>query len=166
MPPVRPVVAAGFAAAVLGLLAAPLTPAAGRVAPGPAGSLLLVRGTDRSGGFLEAGDDAAGTERLADIANLSTTGGNHGRGQPANPLRDNGYAFEQITEAVELIVGATGSTEGVAVSPETPDLSVYDGTVFGSNNAVYNEAQMDAADRFVRGGGGALCISDAHFGGG
>ena len=41
-------------------------------------TVLFIRGADRSGGFLEADDDAERTEQLADINNASTANGNHG----------------------------------------------------------------------------------------
>lgn len=137
---------------------------AASIAPSPAAaqSVLFVRGADRSGGFLEAGNDASRTEHLADIGNSATNGGNHGWGQLATLLRGNGFTVSQVTETAE---NSSGPSAGIAVPFETLDLSAFDGIVFGSNNAAYNPAQVDAVDNYIRGGGGALFISDANFGG-
>ncbi len=123
--------------------------------------ILFVRGADRSGGFLEAGSDAQRTEHLGDIANLSTNGGNHGWGEFATALRSAGYGVDQIEEGAEQ----AGPTEGQPVDFAALDLDAYDLVVFGSNNAVYDAGQIDAVDNYVRGGGAALFISDANFGG-
>ncbi|MEM7626780.1 MAG: hypothetical protein AAF333_14395 [Planctomycetota bacterium] len=127
-----------------------------------ASSILFVRGADRSGGFLEAGNDAQRTEQLADITNASTAGNNHGWFELATALRDAGYAVEQVTEAAE---NTTGPSVGRPVAFETMDLSVYDVVVFGSNNASYDGPAVDAVESYLRGGGAALFISDANFGG-
>ena len=133
--------------------------------PEPTGPrVLFVRGADRSGGFLEAGNDAARTEQLADINNLATNGGNHGWGELRQTLENANFQVEQITESVEP--GSTsGPTDGVHIDFEQMDLSVYDAIVFGSNNAVYDTAAVDAIEGYVRGGGATLFISDANFGG-
>jgi hypothetical protein len=44
------------------------------------------------------------------------------------------------------------------------DLGQYDAIVFGSNNAAYGPPQVAAVDAYIRGGGGAIFISDANFG--
>ncbi|MEM6799253.1 MAG: dockerin type I domain-containing protein [Planctomycetota bacterium] len=132
------------------------------VAAGPV--VLFVRGADRSGGFLEAGNDASRTEHLADINNLATNGGNHGWGELRQTLEGAGFVVTQITETVEPGT-PSGPTDGVHIDFETLDLSVYDAIVFGSNNAVYTAAQIDAVEAYIRGGGGAIFISDANFGG-
>ena len=152
---------AGLSVAAL-LTGAVATPAAATDSP----SVLFVRGADRSGGFLEADNDAERTEQLADINNLATNNGNHGWGQLAGLLRDSGFNVTQIEETVEAGAASTGQTNGVAVPFETLDLSVYDAIVFGSNNAEYNSAQVSAVDTYIRNGGGALFISDANFGSG
>ena len=149
-----------FAATLL--TATAVTPATATDAP----SILFVRGADRSGGFLEADNDAERTEQLADINNFSTDNGNHGWGQLAELLRGNGFEVSQIEETVETDASSTGQTNGVAVPFETLDLSAYDAIVFGSNNAQYNSAQVSAVDTYIRNGGGALFISDANFGSG
>lgn len=125
-------------------------------------SVLFVRGADRSGGFLEAGNDAARTEHLADITNTSTSGGNHGWFELAQTLEGAGYALTQIAETAE---NASGPSAGLPVAFNTMDLSQYDAIVFGSNNAVYTGTQVDAIEAYIRGGGGAIFISDANFGG-
>ena len=144
------------------LAAAVVLPAISQtISTGP--SVLFVRGADRSGGFLEANNDAERTEQLADINNFSTSGGNHGWGELATLLRDNGFDVSQITETLEP-GNTSGQSAGVAVPFDTLDLSVYDSIVLGSNNAAYSPAQVDAIETYVRGGGGVLFISDANFG--
>ena len=125
------------------------------------GNVLFIRGADRSGGFLEAASDTERTEHLADIDNMQTFGGNHGWGELHLALEDAGFVVEQITETAE---NASGPSEGIAVALETLPLSEYDVIVFGSNNAVYDQAAIDAAESWIRSGGGALFISDANFG--
>ena len=141
------------------------TVAAGPAGAGPAGRVLFVRGAERSGGFLEANDDAGRTEQLADITNRSTANGNHGWFELAEALRGAGYELEQIEESVEPGAAATGPTDGVAVDLAAVDLGQYDVVVFGSNNARYDAAAVDVFEAYVRAGGGALFISDANFGG-
>ena len=51
--------------------------------------------------------------------------------------------------------GAPGSSRSLAD---------FDVVVFGSNNAVYGGAQINAVESYIRGGGGALFISDTNFG--
>ncbi len=83
--------------------------AAGGIAPAAAQdarSVLFIRGADRSGGFLEAGNDAERTEQLADISNNSTANGNHGWKELADFLRSRDFAVTQITESVEPHVRA------------------------------------------------------------
>lgn len=126
------------------------------------GDILFVRGADRSGGFLEAGNDAERTEQLADINNQSTSSGNHGWYELAQTLRGAGYTLTQVTETAE---NASGPSEGIGAAFDTMDLTQYDAIVFGSNNAVYTNAQVDAVENYIRGGGGAIFISDANFGG-
>lgn len=124
-------------------------------------NVLFIRGADGSGGATEGGDRDARTEQLGDITNTNTNNGNHGWGELAGTLSAAGYNLTQIAEAAE---NPTGNTDGLPVAFDTMDLSVYDAIVFGSNNAVYNTAQIDAIENYVRGGGGAIFISDANFG--
>ena len=127
-------------------------------------SVLFVRGADRSGGFLEENTDSGRTEQLADIANRSTAGGNHGWFELAETLRADGFEVTQIEEGVEP--GSTsGPTDGVAVDfGGAVTLDAFDVVVMGSNNARYSNAQVDAFESYVRAGGGAVFISDANFG--
>ena len=124
--------------------------------------LLFIRGGDRTGGFLEGGNDEERTEHLADINNFTTGGGNHGWGQLRNALEGAGFTVEQITEGSETV---SGPADGIHIDLETMDLSQYDVLVFGSNNAVYDAAAVDAFDQYIQDGGAALFISDANFGG-
>ncbi len=127
-------------------------------------SVLFIRGADRSGGFLEADDDAERTEQLADINNASTTNGNHGWNELRLTLEANGFQTDQMPEPLEAGAPATGQTTGAEIEFGNLDLSTYDVLVFGSNNAVYSEASIDAIESYIRGGGGAIFISDANFG--
>ncbi|XAM00592.1 hypothetical protein OT109_04210 [Phycisphaeraceae bacterium D3-23] len=132
--------------------------------PAHAQHILFVRGADRSGGFLEAGNDDSRTEHLAGIDNDADFRGNHGWSQLANLLTEHGYTLTQITETVEP--GNTqGQSQGEPIDFASMDLSQYDAIVFGSNNARYTEAQVDAIEQYLREGGGAIFISDTNFGG-
>ncbi len=131
---------------------------------GGAGRLLFVRGAERSGGFLEAGDDASRTEHLCDIDNASTSGGNHGWFELAEALRGAGFVVEQMIEPLEANAPPNGQTTGAPLPFDEINLTVYDVVVMGSNNAVYESAQIDALEAYVRGGGAALFISDANWG--
>ncbi len=117
-------------------------------------NVLFIRGSAGSGGFLEGGSD----EQLGDITNFSTSGGNHGWGTLANTLSAAGFTTTQIIE------GTTPDQSGAPVPLATMDLSVYDAIVFGSNNAVYAQADVDAFEQYILDGGSALFISDANFG--
>ncbi|MEM1446322.1 MAG: hypothetical protein AAGF84_09720 [Planctomycetota bacterium] len=127
-------------------------------------SILFIRGADRSGGFLEAGNDTQRTEQLADITNAQTFGGNHGWKELADALVADGFTLTQLTETVEP-GKPNGPTDGVALDLTQINLAQYDAVVFGSNNAAYNAASVDALETYVRNGGGAVFISDANFGG-
>ena len=128
------------------------------------GNVTFIRGADRSGGFLEANNDFDRTEHLADIGNFSTAGGNHGWGELSVVLTDAGFTVNQIAEPIELGGPTIGQTTGAPIAFETLDLSSTDVLVFGSNNAVYNTSSIDAIENYIRGGGGAIFISDANFG--
>ncbi|MEM9252445.1 MAG: PEP-CTERM sorting domain-containing protein [Planctomycetota bacterium] len=133
--------------------------------------MLFIRGADRSGGFLEAGNDTARTEQLADINNNQTFGGNHGWGELNTLLSSNGFNVSQVVEPLLGGDPPTGPTQGGPLNFTNPgganyvDLGAYDAVVFGSNNAAYGSAAADAVEAYVRGGGGAIFISDANFGG-
>ncbi|MGC4031026.1 MAG: hypothetical protein QM754_04680 [Tepidisphaeraceae bacterium] len=128
------------------------------------GTILFVRGADRSGGFLEATNDTQRTEQLADITNTSTSTGNHGWATLANLLRGQGYTVQQVKEPLETGAPSTGQTTGAPIQFQNLDLSQYAGIVMASNNAVYGSAQITAIDNYVRNGGGVLFISDGNFG--
>lgn len=127
--------------------------------------LLFVRGADRSGGFLEAGNDTARTEQLADITNQATNGGNHGWFELAQALEGAGFVVEQIAEPLEAGAPATGPTEGAPLNFNAIELDTYDAVVMGSNNAAYPPEQVDVLESYIRRGGAVLFISDANFGG-
>jgi hypothetical protein len=115
--------------------------------------VLFIRGGSGTGGFLEGGAD----EQLADINNGSTAAGNHGWKMLADALRGAGFEPEQMIEGP--------AANNTPINLAGLDLSRYRAIVFGSNNADYTTAQVNALDNFIRTtGGGALFISDANFG--
>jgi hypothetical protein len=126
------------------------------------GTILFVRGATRSGGFLEGGSAEFRNDQLADINNTSTAAGNHGWGALAAALRGAGFAVEQVTEPKGNDTG--DPVAGRPIRFENMDLTKYAAIVFGSNNARYPQASVDAIDTYVRNGGGAVFISDANFG--
>ncbi|MEO6434702.1 MAG: hypothetical protein ABIP55_02935 [Tepidisphaeraceae bacterium] len=128
------------------------------------GTILFVRGATRSGGFLEGTTADSRNEQLADINNASTSAGNAGWAALAGELRGQGFAVEQITEPKERTEDGSGVVAGRPIRFETMDLSNYSAIVFGSNNARYPKESVDAIESYIRGGGGALFISDANFG--
>ncbi|MEL6330692.1 MAG: GC-type dockerin domain-anchored protein [Planctomycetota bacterium] len=127
--------------------------------------VLFIRGADRSGGFLEAGDDEDRTEQLADIENASTSGRNHGWFELAEALRSAGFALTQIEEPLASADPSSGATSGALVDFSEIPLGLFDLLVFGSNNAAYPPEQVDRIEAYMRAGGAALFISDANFGG-
>ena len=137
----------------------------GRVA---AQTILFVRGADRSGGFLEAGNDSSRTEHLADITNFATFRGNHGWGELASILQEEGFLLDQVAEPVESGASRNGQTNGAQLDfgnlTTGKQLADYDAVVFGSNNAIYDNSQVSLIESYIREGGGALFISDANFG--
>jgi hypothetical protein len=129
-----------------------------------AGDVLFVHGADRSGGFIEATNDAQRTEQLASITNASTAGGNHGWKQLADRLRGEGYTLTEIDEPLENGAPASGQTTGRGLDLTAGFLRGYDLVVFASNNGVYSTTSIDAVDAYLRGGGAGLFISDGNFG--
>jgi hypothetical protein len=127
-------------------------------------AILFIRGATRSGGFLEGTSAATRDEQLADINNTSTKSGNHGWATLAATLRNAGFKVEQMNEAKEANAPPTGQTQGRPILFENLDLSKYACIVFGSNNARYAKASVDAIDKYIKAGGGAIFISDANFG--
>ena len=127
-------------------------------------SVLFVRGAERSGGFLEADNDEQRTEHLADIFNTNTNGGNHGWGELRQTLEGVGFNVSQMIEPLETGAPSTGQTQGTGVEFQSFDLFDYDVIVFGSNNAFYSSATVDAVEDYIRAGGAAIFISDANFG--
>jgi len=117
-------------------------------------NVLFVRGGDNSGGWLEF-PQFSKTEQLADITNFTNNQTNHGWGEFAATLRNNGYTVTQIKE------GGGGSSP---INFAGMNLAQYDIIVLGSNNAPYNNAQVNAIDNWVKNGGGLLTISDTNFG--
>ncbi len=133
-------------------------------------NVLFIRGAERSGGFLEADNDAQRTEHLADIGNTQTFQGNHGWGTLAELLRSHGFTVSQVAEPLLPGDPPTGQAEGGPLNFHDPasdhyvQLSDYDVVVFGSNNATYGPEAAGSVESYVRAGGAAIFISDANFG--
>lgn len=123
--------------------------------------VLFVRGSTRSAGVVEGGDDAARDSQLSDIDDESTLAGNHGWSELRALLESDGFLAEQVAETPET---PTGTVSGVPVPLASLALDDYALLVFGSNNASYAPAAVQAVRAFVDAGGGALFVSDANFG--
>ena len=112
--------------------------------------ILFIRGGSGTGGFVEGGAD----EHLSDIHDLSTAEYNHGYGQLAALLTDEGFRVEQVEEG--------------PASDNTPvdlrELSRYAVVVFGSNNATYTSDDAARFAAYIAGGGGAMFSSDGNWG--
>jgi len=137
------------------------------------GSVLFVRGADRSGGATEGSGVAdpfnirGFTEQLADIrdpagpvfSNNPTGGGNHSWSELANLLTANGYSVEQTAESVEPSAGATGPTDGVGV---TFDTGFQAATLadLNSNNGITQSRTLDDYDVVVFGSNNAVYTAD------
>src|SRR5439155_21286171 len=119
--------------------------------------ILFIRGGSGTGGFLDGGTLAQRDEELADITNFSTAAKNHGWGELANLLRNDGFDPQQMIEKPSKPIDLTKL-----------DLSQYKTIVFGSNNADYtpggDKSIVKALVNYVFAGGSALFISDANFG--
>jgi hypothetical protein len=124
--------------------------------------VLFLRGADRSGGFLEANDDAGRSAQLSDIEDTTSGTVNRGWGELRATLESEGFVAEQVKEIAET---PSGPAQGLPF-PLTPALLAnYAMVVFGSNNTRYGSVAIDAVEDYLRQGGGALFISDANFGG-
>ena len=130
----------------LACTAAPCVAAAAH-AQGP--SILFVRGADGSGG-LGQGTQQERTEHLSDIGNTSTAPGNHGFGELAALLRQDGFAVSQWIESA-------GGLDRNVLDPHAV-------VVFGSNNRGYAAREAAALTAWVDAGGAALFASDANWG--
>jgi hypothetical protein len=124
--------------------------------------VLFLRGADRSGGFLEAFDDAGRTAQLADVDDFTSGTLNRGWGELRTTLEAEGFVVEQVKETAET---ASGPAQGLPFPLAGTPLGGYAAIVFGSNNASYGTAAVDAVDAYIRAGGAALFVSDANFGG-
>ena len=118
--------------------------------------ILFIRGGLGTAGFLTGGTQAQRDSQLSDINDTSTATDNNGWGSLASLLRGDGFLITQLSEG--------RSTNNTPVDLAGTNLSQYNLIVFGSNNASYPKASIDAVESFVRNGGGALFISDANFG--
>ncbi|MEM6393107.1 MAG: PEP-CTERM sorting domain-containing protein [Planctomycetota bacterium] len=129
-------------------------------------SILFIRGAERSGGFLEAGNnDQNRTDQLADVFDNDPSSPNRAWGTLGTVLENNGFSVTQLIEPLEPGAPSSGGTTGSRLDLPNLNLAQYDVVVFGSNNAQYTEADADAVESYLRGGGGAVFISDANFGG-
>src|SRR5438067_4093504 len=120
------------------------------------GKILFIRGSSGTGGFYDGGTLAQRDEELADINNTSTAAGNHGWGELASLLRGDGLALTQMIEGP--------ASNNTPIDLTAINLAQFSVVVFGSNNAAYSTASINALDAFVREGGAALFVSDANFG--
>jgi len=122
-----------------------------------ADKILFIRGGSGTGGFLDGGTLAQRDEELADINNVSVAKENHGWGELANLLRNDGFSPQQMIERPNHRIDLTKL-----------DLTQYKTIVFGSNNADYtphgDKTIVKALARYVFAGGSALFVSDANFG--
>ena len=119
--------------------------------------ILFIKGGTGTVGFFEGGSDEQG----ADVFDFRTSGGNHSWGEFGSALVAEGFEIEQLAE------NPTTGNDPVVPTPvplDTLDLAQYAVIVFGSNNAEYTTAQIDAFMSYISGGGAALFISDANFG--
>lgn len=112
-------------------------------------SILFIRGADGSGG-LGQGNQQYRTEHLSDINNTSTAPGNHGFGQLAARLRQDGFTVSQWIESQGIL--------------DFNRLKPHRIVVFGSNNRVYSAAEIAALHQYFDAGGSALFMSDANWG--
>lgn len=133
--------------------------------------VLFIKGGEITTGGHERGSDTDRTEQGASILNFTTVGGNHGWGQFADAIRDLGYVPEEISEAQGNQDAGNGPERnqgrqfaGEPVDLANMDLSPYSVIVLGSNNAVYQTADVDAVEQYVINGGSLLVISDSNFG--
>ncbi|MDP4884009.1 MAG: discoidin domain-containing protein [Opitutales bacterium] len=120
--------------------------------------LLFIRGGSGTVGFFEGGADEQG----ADINNYATNGGNHGWGELHAALIAEDFELEQMSE--DPVVSGSPYKVPTPVALDAIDLSQYAVIVFGSNNAEYTTAQVDAFMSYIQNGGAGLFISDANFG--
>ena len=133
------------------------------------GSILFVRGADRSGGATEGSgvddpfDIRGFTEQLADIrdpagpvfSNNPTGNNNHSWFELASLLTDNGYNVEQTTESVEAEAAASGPTDGVGVTFDTGFQSATFADL-NSNNGVTHLRTLSDFDVVVFGSNNAV----------
>ncbi len=116
--------------------------------------ILFIRGGNGTVGFLEGGSN----EQSADLFNFTTASGNHSWGELGSALLAEGYEIEQMIE------GPVVSSVPTPLPLDTMNLNQYAVIVFGSNNADYTPAQVNALHTYVQNGGSALFVSDGNFG--
>jgi hypothetical protein len=132
------------------------------IAQAPPKRILFVIGGSNTAAGRDTGTLAEINEHRSEITNLSTASGNRGWGELATALNGAGFLTEQIAEGEGPATGNRNT--GAPLAFEAMDLSPYATIVLGSNNATYDAPQVDAIERYVRGGGGLLLISDVNFG--
>lgn len=116
--------------------------------------VLFIRGGVGTVGFVEGGSDEQG----ADAFDYRTENGNHSWGELNSVLVAEGFEVEQLAE--NPVVGLVPTP----VPLDTLNLDLYSVIVFGSNNAEYTTAQIDAFMDYIEDGGSAVFVSDANFG--
>lgn len=120
--------------------------------------VLFIRGGSGTVGFFEGGADEQG----ADINNYATNNGNHGWGELHAALVAEEFEVEQLSE--DPVTSGSPYSIPTPVALDVLDLSQYALVVFGSNNAEYTTAQVDAFMTYIQNGGAGLFVSDANFG--
>jgi len=122
--------------------------------------ILFIRGASGTGGL-----GGGANNHLTDISDSSTAAGNTGWSTLAGLLRApaRGYGVEQIVEGGPTTDGCVAVGTPVDF-PTLSSLADYRVLVFGSNNARYSPAQVQAVLDFIRRGGAALFMSDANYG--
>jgi hypothetical protein len=114
--------------------------------------ILFIRGGAGTAGFVEGGTD----DHLSDITDTTTAPGNRGYGELAALLVADGFVVDQ---AIEGPASANAPVDLAAAR-----LGDYAVVVFGSNNAVYGDADAALVTAYIRDGGGALFASDGNWG--
>src|SRR5262245_41024250 len=107
-------------------------------------NVLFIRGGLGTAGFLTGGTQVQRDSQLSDINDNSTAANNNGWGALATLLRGDGFAVSQLSEG--------RSSNNTPVDLTGIKLSRYKLIVFGSNNATYTKASIDALELFVRAG--------------
>ncbi len=121
--------------------------------------ILFIRGGAGTVGFFEL---PRSDEQGASIFNYGTFGGNHSWGELNAALVAEGFSPEEVSE--NPVAATSPFLTPTPVPLDMLNLSDYQVIVFGSNNATYTAAQINAFKTYIMNGGAALFVSDANFG--